>query len=100
MSVVRILKHGQVTIPKKFRETLGLERGDLVEAELHGDQVVITPKTLVKEKTLQELKALLQRVHARNQGFTEEEVAADVQRAIAELREEDYAKQHQSESGS
>jgi len=34
MFIVKVLEHGQVTIPKKFRLALGLEKGDLAEAEL------------------------------------------------------------------
>jgi AbrB family looped-hinge helix DNA binding protein len=93
MPIVRILQHGQVTIPKKLREALGLKRGDLAEAELEGERIVITPKKLVKDKAFQELMALLDKVHKRNKGFSEEEVKQDVLRAIAELREEEYATQ-------
>ena len=50
MPIVRILEHGQVTIPKKFRDMLGLKKGDLAEAELEGDRIMITPKTLTAEK--------------------------------------------------
>ncbi len=50
MPIVRILEHGQVTIPKKFRDMLGLKKGDLAEAELEGDRIMITPKTLTAER--------------------------------------------------
>lgn len=98
MSIVKIMEHGQVTIPKKIRETLGLKKGDLAEAELRGDEIVITPKRLVdkKEKAWKEMEALLQTVHERSQGFTEEEVADDVLQAIAEYREEKRARKQQS----
>jgi len=93
MPIVRILQHGQVTIPKKFREALGLKKGDLAEAELEGERIVITPKKLVRDKAFQELMALLDKVHKRNKGLGEEEVTQDVLKAIAELREEEYATQ-------
>ena len=96
MPVVRVLEHGQVTIPKPFREALGLEKGDLAEASLEGERVVFIPKKLVKNKALQELMELLDRVHERNKGFSEEEVTQDVMRAIAELREEEYAKERKA----
>ena len=63
MSVVKIMQHGQVTIPKEIRNALGLKKGDLAEAELRGDEIVITPKKLVKEKALQKLLAVMDRVH-------------------------------------
>ena len=51
MAVVKITRHGQVTIPKKIRDALELKKGDLVEAELRGDDIVITPKKQAKEKS-------------------------------------------------
>ena len=87
------MQHGQITIPKKIREALGIKEGDIAEAELEDDRIVITPKRLVKDKALEELFALMDRVHERNKGFSEEEVTQDVLKAIAELREEEYAKQ-------
>ena len=95
MSVVKIMGHGQVTIPKEIRDALGLKKGDLAEAELRGNEIVITPKRLVDrtEKAWEEMKALLEEVHARNKGFTEEEVAADVLQAIAEHRREKRARE-------
>ena len=95
MSVVKVLEHGQVTIPKKFREALGLEKGDYAEAELKDGQVVITPKKLVdkKEKAWERMEALLKEVHAQNEGVTEEEVTAEVLAAIAEHRREKRARE-------
>ena len=86
MAVVRILKHGQITIPKEFREALGLERGDLAEAELEGERVVITPKKLVSKHS--KLAALLEEVHSQNEGVTEEEVVKYATEAVASLRRE------------
>lgn len=93
MPIVKILQHGQITLPKKFRETLGLEKGDLAEAELEGDRIVITPKRLVRDKAYRELLEVMDRVHQKNKGVSEEQVTQDVMKAIAELREEEYAKQ-------
>ncbi len=96
MPIVRIMQHGQITIPKKFREILGLEKGDLAEAELEGGKIVITPKRLVKEKALRELLAVMDSVHQKNEGVSEEEVMQDVLKAVAELREEEYAKRNKA----
>lgn len=92
MSVVKIMQHGQVTIPKEIRSALGLKKGDLAEAELRGAEIVITPKKLVKEKALQKLLAVMDRVHDENEEVSEEEVINYATQAIAELRKEEYAK--------
>ena len=90
MPVVKILQHGQVTLPKKFRERLGLKKGDLAEAELEGDRIILTPKRLIEDKALQELKAVLDEVHAKNKGVSEEEIVKYVTQAVAEFRREEY----------
>lgn len=93
MPIVKIMQHGQITIPKKLREALGLKSGDLAEAELDGSRIVITPKKLVEDKALQELRAVLKDVHAKNKGASEEEVVRYATQAISELREEEHASQ-------
>jgi len=93
MPIVKIMQHGQVTIPKKIREILGLRKGDLAVAEIEGEKIVITPKRLVEDKALQQLRSVLAEVHAKNKGVSEEEVVRYATQAIAELREEEYAKQ-------
>jgi AbrB family looped-hinge helix DNA binding protein len=93
MPIVKVMQHGQITIPKKIRELLGLKEGDLADAELKGERIVITPKRLVEDKALQELRAVLSEVHAKNKGVSEEEVVKYATQAVAELRAEEYAKE-------
>ncbi len=93
MPIVKIMQHGQITIPKKLREALGLKTGDLAEAEIEGARIVITPMSLVEDKALQELRAVLKEVHAKNKEASEEEVVKYAAQAITELREEEYAAQ-------
>ena len=47
MPVVRVIRHGQITLPKEFREALGVKEGDILEAEMKENQVVLKPKTLI-----------------------------------------------------
>ncbi|MEK7395990.1 MAG: AbrB/MazE/SpoVT family DNA-binding domain-containing protein [Candidatus Poribacteria bacterium] len=89
MPIVRLMENGQVTIPKKFREVLGLRKGDLAEAELDGERIVITPKKPIKDEAWRELLSVMDRVHKMNDCVSEEEVTQDVLKAIAELREEE-----------
>lgn len=91
MPIVKVMQHGQITIPKKIRETLSLEKGDLAEISLEGEKIVIIPKRLFKDKVWRELLEVMDRVHEKNKGVSEEQVTNDVMKAIAELREEEYA---------
>ena len=47
MLVIKVLRHGQITLPKELREVLGVKEGDILEAEMKENQVVLKPKTLI-----------------------------------------------------
>lgn len=93
MAIAKILEHGQITIPKPIRESLGLKKGDVVDARIEGDSVVITPQKLVTSEDWEKLLQVMNNVHEQNRGISEEEVYQDVERAVAELRQEEYDKQ-------
>ncbi len=104
MSMIKILEDGRVTIPKHIRDTLGLKAGDIAEAKLEEDRIIITPNFSNKETCKSQSKAangsawdklrrVMAGVHEKNIGVSEEEVTADVQRAVAELRQEEYDKE-------
>ncbi|MDK2463438.1 MAG: AbrB/MazE/SpoVT family DNA-binding domain-containing protein [Candidatus Korarchaeota archaeon] len=38
---LKVTRKGQVTIPKKFREMLGIGEGDLIYTEIEGDRIVL-----------------------------------------------------------
>jgi AbrB family looped-hinge helix DNA binding protein len=101
MSVIKILQDGRVTIPKHIRDTLGLKQGDVAEAELENGRIVITPDLSTREvrksqpklaniSAWDEFQRVMDSVHEKNEGVSEAKVSADVQRAIAELRQEEY----------
>ncbi len=51
MSVVKVLRHGQITLPKTLREVLDIKEGDILEIELERSHLIVKTKILVdKEK--------------------------------------------------
>ena len=50
MPLVKVIRHGQITIPKELREALGIEEGDVLEVELKKSQMVIKPKAVVDKE--------------------------------------------------
>ena len=52
MPLVKILRHGQITLPKEIRKILGVEEGDLLELGLEKARVFLQPKVLVDKQTL------------------------------------------------
>ena len=93
MASAKILEHGQITIPKQIRESLGLKKGDVVDAWIEGNCVVIMPKKSSSPENWAKLLQVMKSVHEQNKGVSEEEVYQDVERAVAELRQEEYDKQ-------
>jgi len=52
MPLVKILRHGQITLPKEIRKILGVEEGDLLELGLENARVFLQPKVLVDKQTV------------------------------------------------
>lgn len=92
MPVVKLMGRGQITIPKKIRDSLALKEGDFVDVAIERNRVVLTPKQLVRQEALKRLDALLDEIHAQNPDVSEEEVVKDALKAIDELRQEEYAR--------
>jgi len=47
MPLVKVIRNGQITIPKELRAALGIEEGDLLEVKLNKGGMTIKPKTAV-----------------------------------------------------
>lgn len=48
MPIVKVLEKGQVTLPAKIRQEVGLETGDYVKVEKEGSRIVLTPQAMVE----------------------------------------------------
>ena len=48
MSLVRVKRKHQVTIPAKIRDELKLDEGDLLRVEVEGNRIVFTPQVAVE----------------------------------------------------
>ncbi len=46
MSVLLVRRNFQVTIPARFRQLMGLKVGDIMEAELDNNEIVLKPKEI------------------------------------------------------
>jgi len=82
MSIVKVKKFAQVTIPASIREKAHIEEGDYVEVKYENDMIVIIPK-LVSDKTVDWAKkfdnALADvREAAQKSGITEKDIETAV----------------------
>ncbi len=56
MPVVKVIRHGQITLPKEFREALGINEGQILEAELKESRIVLKPLAIVERGQALSLK--------------------------------------------
>ncbi len=56
MSVSRVTRKGQITIPKDVRDALGINRSDYVVVVVDGDKAILSP---IHEGKLSDLKGRL-----------------------------------------
>ena len=52
MPLVRVLRNGQITMPKGFRKVLGIKEGDVLEASLGKTGVLLKPKVLIDKESV------------------------------------------------
>jgi AbrB family looped-hinge helix DNA binding protein len=60
LSVSRLQKRGQVTIPIEIRQRLGLEEGDMVAFVETSEGIVISPQEMLPAETLNQMASYLQ----------------------------------------
>lgn len=94
MPIIKVLRNGQLTLPAKFRETLELKQGDLLDAGLEEDKIVLRPVTTIerkrkKEKTRERFFKLMDKTWDKNKETDPKEVERIVKEAIEEVRREE-----------
>jgi AbrB family looped-hinge helix DNA binding protein len=47
MPFVKVLRGGQITMPKELREVLEIKEGDILEVQMEKNKVILKPKALV-----------------------------------------------------
>lgn len=87
MPLVKVIRHGQVTLPAQYREALELKEGDYLEVELKGDQIVLKPAVVLdREQAISQLHRLMDKVQAKTKHVPIKEIEADVAAAIKAVR--------------
>ena len=91
MSLVMVKDKFQVTIPARLRQELDLKVGDMLEAVVDGDKIVLRPKAVVDRATIADrLSRVLARVEvpcaAAEEAQIMDEVIAEIDAMRAERR--------------
>jgi AbrB family looped-hinge helix DNA binding protein len=85
MALIAVKDKFQVTIPAKLRERIGVRVGDLMEATVHGDGILLRPKAVVdRDAVADQLQRVLRAapVAPQDEGKAEEVI---IDEAIAEV---------------
>jgi len=92
MPIVRALRYGQVSLPEEFRKALNIKEGDLLEAELEGEKIVLTPKMLFnKDEAWEKVFRVLSEVHEKTKHIPIQEAEKDALELVQEARRREYA---------
>ena len=91
MSVVKLLRRGQITLPAEIRKALELGEGDYLEAEVVAGAVVLKPRAPVdREQAWERLMRIIERPKWRGPGAEpgEDELMQEVVEDIHAMRRE------------
>jgi len=87
MSFVKVLRGGQITVPKELREVLEIKEGDILEVQTEKNKVILRPKVLVdKNQAWERLNKIMAKVGKRHGKISEKEVDSDALEAIKTVR--------------
>ena len=96
MPLVKVKEKFQITLPVELREVLHLAVGDLLEATIQDNVIVLKPKDVVdRAHARQQLIAVMDRVHAKLPPSTQDpkEEEEEITREIKAYRKE-HAQRH------
>ncbi len=91
MSLVTVKPKFQVTIPAKLRDQIDLHEGDLMEATIVEDGILLRPKEVVDRKAVADrIDSILRQTKpsAEDAGRSEDEIMEDTVADIAEARKQ------------
>jgi len=87
MPYVRVLRGGQITMPKQLRKVLEIKEGDILVVEMEDHKLVLKRKALVdKDLAWARLNDVMERVGKRHRKISEKEVEKDALLAIKAVR--------------
>lgn len=93
MPLVKVIRHGQITLPKDLRLALGIEEGDLLEVKLAKDGMTIKPKVVVDKQVAQEkLLGSIKKLQSKAKKVDQDELDAALQEATMAAKQKELSK--------
>jgi AbrB family looped-hinge helix DNA binding protein len=99
LSLVKVKDKFQVTIPTELREALHLTVGDILEATIENETIMLKPKAVVDRKQAWNgVIEIMERVHAKQRPSTKnpQEQEEEIARKIKEYRKQHVRSPHRS----
>ena len=88
MPLVKVIRHGQITLPADFREELDIKEGDYLEADMEGKTIVLRPKVFMdRADAVKALHKMMAEVHERTKDLDPNEIDEVIEQAIKEVRQ-------------
>ncbi len=47
VTLTKVTRHGQITLPAAIRRAVDVEEGDYIEVRVENDEIILTPKKLI-----------------------------------------------------
>jgi AbrB family looped-hinge helix DNA binding protein len=83
MPLVKVIRNGQITIPKELRKVLGIEEGDLLEVKLTKGGMTIKPKAVVdRESAKGRFFQMVEEVRESVKDTDPQEIEAAIEEAV------------------
>ena len=89
MALVTVKTKYQVTLPRKLLEELGIDTGDLLEAEVQDGKIILTPKEVVDRKAaFARLREIGEEARKRWEadGLTDDDIEKMIEEEVAAVR--------------
>ncbi len=88
MPLVKVIRHGQITLPVNFREELDIKEGDYLEADVEGKTIVLRPKVFLdRADAVKALHEMMAEVHERTKDVDPKELDELIEKTIKEVRQ-------------
>ena len=88
--LVKQLRHGQITIPKDFRDALGIAQDDVLSVTLANGKLEIEPVSVQPKGAgspwMKDLYDLFAPVRERLKGYSEQEINEAIDEAVKAVR--------------
>ena len=89
MPLVKVVRNGQITIPKELRAILGIQEGDFLEINLKGGNMIIKPKIAVdKDPARERFFETLDEIRAEMKDADPEQITQEIEAAVAAAKKE------------